>query len=45
MGATKDEQKNPIQVIDRMARLLQVLAQHPEPLGLKQIAQHAELHP
>jgi DNA-binding IclR family transcriptional regulator len=41
----KDAQKNPIQVIDRMARLLQVLAQHPEPLGLKQIAQHTGLHP
>src|SRR5581483_252948 len=41
----KDEQKNPIQVIDRMARLLDVLAQHPEPLGLKQIAQYTGLHP
>jgi DNA-binding IclR family transcriptional regulator len=41
----KLEQKNPIQVIDRMARLLQVLAQHPEPLGLKQIAQYTGLHP
>jgi DNA-binding IclR family transcriptional regulator len=41
----KDAQKNPIQVIDRMARLLQVLAQHPEPLGLKQIAQYTGLHP
>ena len=41
----KSEQKNPIQVIDRMARLLEVLAQHPEPLGLKQIAQHTGLHP
>ena len=41
----KDPQKNPIQVIDRMARLLQVLAQHPEPLGLKQIAQYTGLHP
>src|SRR5688572_11190995 len=28
-----DEQKSPIQVIDRMMRLLEVLAQHPEPLG------------
>jgi DNA-binding IclR family transcriptional regulator len=41
----KDEQKNPIQVIDRMTRLLEVLAQHPEPLGLKQIAQYTKLHP
>ena len=45
MTPAKDEQKNPIQVIDRMARLLQVLAQHPEPLGLKQIAQYTGLHP
>src|SRR3977135_3513521 len=43
--ATKDEQKNPIQVIDRMARLLQGLAQHPAPLGLKQIAQYTQLPP
>jgi len=43
--AMKDDQKNPIQVIDRMARLLEVLAQHPEPLGLKQIAQYTGLHP
>jgi DNA-binding IclR family transcriptional regulator len=42
--ATK-EQKNPIQVIERMTRLLEVLAQHPEPLGLKQIAQYTQLHP
>jgi len=43
--ATKEEQKNPIQVIDRMARLLAALAEHPEPLGLKQIAQYTKLHP
>jgi DNA-binding IclR family transcriptional regulator len=42
---TRDEQKNPIQVIERMMRLLEVLAQHPEPLGLKQIAQYTSLHP
>jgi DNA-binding IclR family transcriptional regulator len=41
----KEEQKNPIQVIERMTRLLEVLAQHPEPLGLKQIAQYTKLHP
>jgi DNA-binding IclR family transcriptional regulator len=41
----RDEQKNPIQVIERMTRLLEVLAQHPEPLGLKQIAQYTKLHP
>ena len=41
----KEEQKNPIQVIERMTRLLEVLAQHPEPLGLKQISQYTKLHP
>lgn len=41
----KEEQKNPIQVIDRMARLLEALARHPEPLGLKRIAQYTGLHP
>ena len=40
-----DEPKSPIQVIDRMMRLLDVLAQHPEPLGLKQISQYTGLHP
>src|SRR5215831_4147918 len=44
-GEAKDEQKNPIQVIERMTRLLEVLAQHPEPIGLKQIAQYTSLHP
>jgi DNA-binding IclR family transcriptional regulator len=43
--AGRDTQKNPIQVIERMTRLLEVLAQHPEPLGLKQIAQYTKLHP
>ncbi|TAK44367.1 MAG: IclR family transcriptional regulator [Betaproteobacteria bacterium] len=43
--AAKDEPKNPIQVIERMMRLLDVLAEHPEPLGLKQIAQITALHP
>jgi DNA-binding IclR family transcriptional regulator len=41
----KQEQKSPIQVIERMMKLLEVLAQHPEPLGLKQVAQYAGLHP
>jgi DNA-binding IclR family transcriptional regulator len=41
----KPEQKNPIQVIARMAKLLDVLASHPEPLGLKQVAQYTGLHP
>src|SRR5260221_463508 len=43
--AAKGEQKNPIQVIERMTRLLEVLASHPEPLGLKQISQYTQLHP
>lgn len=41
----KKAQKSPIQVIERMMTLLEVLAAHPEPLGLKQIAQYASLHP
>lgn len=40
-----DAPKSPIQVIERMMRLLDVLAEHPEPLGLKQISQYARLHP
>src|SRR3954462_14233298 len=43
--AANEEQKNPIQVIERMTRLLEVLAQHPEPLGLKQFSQYTRLHP
>jgi DNA-binding IclR family transcriptional regulator len=45
MSEPREEQKNPIQVIERMMRLLEVLAQHPEPLGLKQISQYTGLHP
>ncbi len=45
MSAAKDEQKNPIQVVERMMRLLDVLEKHPEPLGLKQISQYTGLHP
>ncbi|MDW8469055.1 MAG: IclR family transcriptional regulator [Burkholderiales bacterium] len=43
--AGRAPQKNPIQVIERMIRLLDVLAEHPEPLGLKQLAHYAGLHP
>lgn len=43
--AGKDPAKNPIQVIERMMKLLDVLSQHPEPLALKQIAQYTGLHP
>jgi DNA-binding IclR family transcriptional regulator len=45
MATRRDPGKNPIQVIERMLRLLDVLADHPEPLGLKQIAQVTGLHP
>ncbi|MDA1117344.1 MAG: IclR family transcriptional regulator [Proteobacteria bacterium] len=43
--SAKDEIKGPVQVIDRMMKLLNVLASHPEPLGLKQVAQYTGLHP
>jgi len=43
--SAREEGKNPIQVIERMMKLLDVLSQHPEPLGLKQIAQYTGLHP
>src|SRR4051812_12293160 len=45
MPTPGQEAKNPIQVIERMMKLLKVLAQHPEPLGLKQISQYTGLHP
>jgi len=45
MATKTGEPKNPIQVIERMLKLLDVLAAHPEPLGLKQIAQYTSLHP
>lgn len=45
MARAKQEQKNPIQVIERMVKLLDLLAEHPEPLVLKQIAQISGLHP
>ncbi len=45
MKNAKNHQKSPIQVIARMMKLLDVLAEHPEPIGLKQAAQHAGLHP
>ena len=34
-----------VQVIARMMKLLEVLAQHPEPLSLKHVARYAGLHP
>ena len=45
MASPVKEPKNPIQVIERMMKLLGLLAEHPEPLGLKQIAQLTGLHP
>jgi DNA-binding IclR family transcriptional regulator len=39
------ESKSSIQVIERMMRLLEVLGQHAQPVGLKQLAQGAGLHP
>jgi DNA-binding IclR family transcriptional regulator len=45
MPAKSTEQKNPIQVIERMLKLIEVLAEHPEPIGLKQISQITGLHP
>jgi len=45
MPPPRQDPKSPIQVIERMMKLLDVLAQHPEPLGLKQISQYTGLHP
>lgn len=45
MAVPKEAQKNPIQVVERLMKLLDVLAEHPEPLALKQIAQATGLHP
>lgn len=39
------ESKSSIQVIDRMMKLLNVLAAHAEPIGLKQLASQTGLHP
>lgn len=52
MSATKvatpsasGEGKNPIQVIERMMKLLDVLAHHADPVPLKQLALETGLHP
>lgn len=39
------ENKNPIQVIERMMKLLDVLSYYHEPVSLKQLAQETGLHP
>ncbi len=41
----RTESKNSIQVIERMARLLDALANAPSPASLKHLAQSAALHP
>ena len=42
---TTESKKNSIQVIGRMMKLLEVLARHPQPVGLKGLAQSSGLHP
>jgi len=42
---TRAESKNSIQVIERMTRLLDALADSPAPASLKHLAQSAALHP
>ncbi|NMG48921.1 helix-turn-helix domain-containing protein [Azoarcus communis] len=39
------EAKNPIQVIERMMKLLDTLSMHPDPVPLKQLALETGLHP
>jgi DNA-binding IclR family transcriptional regulator len=39
------ETKSPIQVIERMAKLLDVLSYYHDPVGLKQLALETDLHP
>jgi DNA-binding IclR family transcriptional regulator len=41
----KVESKNSIQVIERMAKLLEVLARHAQPVPLKTLSQASALHP
>lgn len=43
--AEQPENKNSIQVIERMMSLLDVLAESPEPVALKRLAQATGLHP
>ncbi|GLT23806.1 IclR family transcriptional regulator [Zoogloea oryzae] len=42
--STPETAKNPIQVIERMMKLLDVLAEHPDPVPLKQLALETGLH-
>jgi DNA-binding IclR family transcriptional regulator len=45
LSTTQEPAKNPIQVIDRMMTLLDVLARHADPVPLKQLAAETGLHP
>lgn len=40
-----NETKNPIQVVERLMKLLDVLSRYPGAVSLKQLAQDSELHP
>ena len=44
-GSTTAETKNPIQVIERMMKLLDVLSYYHDPVSLKQLALETGLHP
>ncbi len=44
-SAAPAESRNPIQVIERMMKILDVLAAHEDPVPLKQLAQETGLHP
>jgi DNA-binding IclR family transcriptional regulator len=43
--STPETAKNSIQVIERMMKLLDVLAEHADPVPLKQLAIETGLHP
>jgi len=45
LSTTQEPAKNPIQVIERMMTLLDVLARHADPVPLKQLAAETGLHP
>jgi IclR family KDG regulon transcriptional repressor len=45
MSEIASEAKTSIQVIERMMRLLDTLADHSDPVGLKELAQRTGLHP
>ncbi|WP_176328202.1 helix-turn-helix domain-containing protein, partial [Burkholderia vietnamiensis] len=45
MSTPTPDPKTSIQVIERMMRLLDALADHTDPVSLKELAQSTELHP